>query len=278
MAVPCPMRLCSSSMNRMTSGPRARLVDQRANALFVLPAIRRAGEQRRRGRRRAAGTAQRRAARRPSRGAPRVLRRSPSCRRRPGRRAPGCSCRGAGGCRSTRAISSSRQRTGSSRPARASAVRSRAKRASAPSDGRRIVVQHELTAPDVGRYQSSIACPKTNASTAAGARKTPNGTCGSSRRLSIAAAARSSAIGYTTNRNVTAPTAAPRKHQERALRAEGCADHGHERHVAKSHRFLLERDFTEPSDDRDRTRTSARADQRVPRSGEGRDSPQRPRR
>jgi hypothetical protein len=45
IAVPWPMRLCSSSMNRMTSVAAGRLGDERPDALLVLPAVRRAGEQ-----------------------------------------------------------------------------------------------------------------------------------------------------------------------------------------------------------------------------------------
>ena len=58
---------------------------------------------------------------------------------------------------------------------------------------------------------------------------------------------------------------------DRPLRTEGSADERHERHVAKPHRFALQRHFAEPTDDRDHSCTGARADQRIVRSGEGRD-------
>ena len=71
----------------------------------------------------------------------RVPRRWPSCRRRPAPRAPGCSCRSAGGCRSRARSPGSRHRTGSSRPARASSVRSRVKRSNTDS---RVRTAHHL--------------------------------------------------------------------------------------------------------------------------------------
>ena len=64
IAVPCPIRLCSSSMNRITSLAAVVSATMRANALLVLAAVRRAGEQRDVVERQQAHVAQRRAARR----------------------------------------------------------------------------------------------------------------------------------------------------------------------------------------------------------------------
>ena len=57
------------------------------------------------------------------------------------------------------------------------------------------------------------------------------------------------------------------------VRAERRADERHERHVAHAHRLLLERDLAEPADDGDQARAGARADERVVRAGEERESP-----
>ena len=214
IAVPWPIRLCSSSMNRMHVAGGGRLRDDRADALLVLSAVRRAGEQRHVVERQEANLAKRRAARVPaamrcaSPSAIAVLP-TPAGPTSVGLFLP---------CRSrmsmTRETSSSRQRTGSRRPARASAVRSRVKRARAPPEAslrrdRRSCVGGNGTRGDAGANvdepvglrcargngsthgqprlrhapqardsQASSASPQNNVSSAAGARNTPNGTSG----------------------------------------------------------------------------------------------------
>ena len=57
--------------------------------------------------------------------------------------------------------------------------------------------------------------------------------------------------------------------EQRARTADRGAHDRHECHVAKSHRWPLQPDFAKPPDDRDRARTDAHTEHRVPRAREG---------
>ena len=130
--------------------------------------------------------------------------------------------------------------------------------------GDEVGIPSALTLSRVAPVPRDERPPQRKVTTAAGARKTPNGTSGASKG-SPARRLRIQANGMTTRRE---GDCADESRQTKIVRSVRCGPKAapidcHQRDVPETHCLLAERDLAQPADDRDGPRAHTGADQRV---------------